>query len=355
MGRDCGGGERGADRDCAVVGTDPHVESHGTEPACELYLQRGLATHRPWRVDLFQRKVGMSTFSTTGLAPAAPAQVRLAGGRVQDDLRAMAMVWRRELIRFSRNRLRIVTALVQPILFLFVLGTGMASMISRAAPGAAAGSDFKTFMFPGVVAMTVLFTSIFSAVSVVWDREFGFLREMLVAPVRRSALIFGKCLGGATVATIQALIMLALAGLVHVPYAPTLLVVLVGEMALAAFVLTALGMALAARMSQVESFQVVMQFVVLPVFFLSGALFPLTGLPGWLAALTRIDPLTYVVDPMRHAVFDYLVVSPRISSAFDAGLTWGAWKVPIGLQLGLFAAFGAVMLTIAIATFSRTD
>src|SRR6266540_6364214 len=162
---------------------------------------------------------------TTEVAP-----VREAGGRLADDLRAVRVVWRRELIRFLRNRPRMVTALVQPILFLLVLGSGLARMM----PNAGAGIDFRTFIFPGVLAMAVLFTSIFSAVSIVWDREFGFLREMLVAPVRRSALVIGKCLGGATVATIQGTIMLLLAGLVHVPYSPALLVILLLEMALAA-------------------------------------------------------------------------------------------------------------------------
>ena len=281
------------------------------------------------------------------------AAVRVAGGRWQDDLRAVAMVWRRELIRFSRNRLRIITSLAQPVLFLFVLGTGLSSLMGRGL--GAGGSDFKTFMFPGVVAMTVLFTAIFSSVSIVWDREFGFLREMLVAPVRRGALVVGKCAGGATVATIQALIMLALAGLVHVPYSPSLIFTLVGEMVLAAVMITALGTALASRMAQVESFQVVMQFVVLPLFFLSGALFPLRSLPTWLAVLTKFDPLAYVVDPMRRAVFDHVQAAPAVRTLFAGGVTWNGWTVPIGLELGLTAVVAALFLGIAIYAFGKTD
>lgn len=283
----------------------------------------------------------------------APVAVRVAGGRVQDDLRAVVMVWRRELIRFSRNRLRIVTALVQPVLFLFVLGTGLSSLMGRGL--GAGGSSFRTFMFPGVVAMTVLFTAIFSSISIVWDREFGFLREMLVAPVRRGALIVGKCAGGATVATLQALIMLALAGLVHVPYSPVLIVTLVGEMLLAAVTITALGTAMASRMAQVESFQVVIQFVVLPLFFLSGALFPLRALPVWLAVLTKIDPLAYVVDPMRRAVFAHVSTTPAVRALFGGGITWNGWPVPVGVELGLTAVIGAVLLTVAVYAFGRTD
>src|SRR5207302_4628597 len=159
---------------------------------------------------------------------AAVIGVREAGGTLADDVRAVRVIWRRELIRFFRNRIRILTSLAQPVLFLFVLGSGLSPIVG----GASGKVDFRTFMFPGVLAMTVLFTSIFSAVSIVWDREFGFLREMLVAPVRRSALVVGKCLGGATVATLQGSIMLALAGLVHVPYTPGLMVVLLAERAL---------------------------------------------------------------------------------------------------------------------------
>lgn len=285
---------------------------------------------------------------------AATARVRIAGGGWRADLRAALVVWRRELIRFSRNRLRILTALAQPVLFLFVLGTGLSSLVSRGI-STHGGASFKTFMFPGVVAMTVLFTATFSAVSIVWDREFGFLREMLVAPVRRAAVIAGKCAGGATVATLQALIMLVLAGAVGVPYSPVLFVILIGEMLLAATAITALGVALASRIAQVESFQVVIQFVVLPLFFLSGALFPLRALPTWLAALTRVDPLTYMVDPMRRAVFAHVHASPEIARLFGATLTWGSWHVPIGVELGLVAVFAAAMLAIAVRNFSKVD
>ena len=269
-------------------------------------------------------------------------------------MRGGVVVWRRELIRFSRNRLRILTSLAQPVLFLFVLGTGLSSLVSRGIPSDG-GASFKTFMFPGVVAMTVLFTSTFSAISIVWDREFGFLREMLVAPVRRSAVIAGKCAGGATVATLQALIMVALAGAVGVPYSPVLIFTLIGEMLLAATTITSLGVALASRIAQVESFQVVIQFVVLPLFFLSGALFPLRALPTWLAALTRIDPLTYMVDPMRRAVFEHVRTSPQMAKLFGATVTWDGFHVPIGLELGLVAAFGAVMLAVAVRNFSKVD
>ncbi len=268
------------------------------------------------------------------------------------DLRAVSIVWRRELIRFRSDRLRAVTALVQPVLFLFVLGTGLSRLASAGLP---AGVDFRTFIYPGVLAMSVLFTAIFSAASIVWDREFGFLREMLVAPVRRWAIVVGKCLGGATVATFQGIIFLALAGVAHVPYAPTLLLTLVGELLLLSFTLTAFGVMMAARIKQIQAFMALTQMVVMPLFFLSGALYPLNGLPGWLTVLTRIDPLTYIVSPMRHAVFSHLSVGPLATTALSPGITWFGWEVPLGLSLAMVAVMGAAMLGIGIAEFRKTE
>jgi ABC-2 type transport system permease protein len=233
-----------------------------------------------------------------------------------------------------------------------VLGTGL----SRIVPSTGATHvDFRTFIFPGVLGMTVLFTSLFTGVSIVWDREFGFLREMMIAPVRRSALILGKCLGGLTVATFQGVIMLCFAGLVHVPYDPLLLLTLVCEMALASFVITAFGIMLASRISQVETFQPVTQFFVMPMFFLSGALFPLTGLPGWLVVLTKIDPLSYAVDPMRKAIFSHISASPELAQLLNAGMTWNGWRVPVALELGLITVLGLVFLGAAVLQFNRPE
>jgi len=273
-----------------------------------------------------------------------------AEGRVSDDLRAVRIVWKRELIRFARNRLRIITSLVQPVLFLFVLGTGLSGIVVSSAH-----FNFRTFMFPGVIAMTILFTSIFSAISIVWDREFGFLREMLVAPVSRWSLVLGKALGGATVATIQGAIMLVLAGAVGVPYRPLLLLTMLGEMGLTAFALTSFGVLVASRIAQVESFQMVTQFIVLPMFCLSGAVFPPGDLPTWLKVLTRFDPLSYAVDPLRRAVFEYVSVPAPLARILGAGITWGSYRLPTLLEVGLVALAAVSLLGVAIWQFSRTD
>jgi ABC-2 type transport system permease protein len=285
-------------------------------------------------------------------ALAGTIRVAVPDRGLRSDVRAASIVWRRELIRFQRDRLRAFTALVQPLLFLLVLGTGLSSLARGSLP---AGVNFKTFIYPGVVAMSVLFTAIFSAASIVWDREFGFLREMLVAPVSRAAIVTGKCLGGATIATFQGIVMLALAGLADVPYQPALLITLVGELLLLSFTLTAFGVMMAARIKQFQAFMALTQMLVMPLFFLSGALYPLRGLPGWLSVLTRIDPLTYIVDPMRKAVFSHLDISPLAAHALAPGITWVGWLVPTWLSIGMVAAMGLTMMGIAIIAFSKTE
>ncbi len=285
-------------------------------------------------------------------AAGAPAilPARAGAGGLGADVRAVRVVWNRELLRFLRNRLRLVTSFVQPVLFLLVLGTGMSSLVASSG-----GVNFKTFMFPGILAMTVLFTALFSAISIVWDREFGFLREMLVAPVRRGAIVVGKCAGGTTTAAIQGAVMLLLAGLVGVPYSPTLFATLLGEMILVAVALTAFGVLVASRMSQIESFQAVIQFLVMPMFFLSGAIFPPTGLPQWLEVLTKLDPLTYAVDPMRRAVFAHVHASAALAQRLNGGVTWDGWRLPIPLELGLVAAGALVVLALAVWQFNKVE
>jgi ABC-2 type transport system permease protein len=287
--------------------------------------------------------------STAGAAPVVA--VRVPEHSVGGDLRAVQIVWQRELIRFRQDRLRIVTSLVQPFLFLFVLGTGM----SRLASGGTHGVDLRTFVYPGVLCMAVLFTAMFSAASIVWDREFGFLREMMVAPVRRSSIVIGKCLGGATVASFQGVILLCLAWAVHVPYSVTLVLGVFGLQLLLAFSITAFGIMVAARIKQMQSFMGVMQMIVMPMFFISGALFPVANLPTWLAVLNRIDPITYAVDPMRRLVFNHLDISAAARSALDPGVTWWGWHVPAVLEATVVLALGLVMLGIAIWEFNSSE
>ncbi|HEX3562627.1 MAG TPA: ABC transporter permease, partial [Solirubrobacterales bacterium] len=281
-------------------------------------------------------------------APPEVVRVRVPERSWRGELRAIKIVWRRELIRFRADRIRIATSLVQPLLFLFVLGSGLQQLSSASTHGV----NLKTFIYPGVLCLSVMFTAMFSAASIVWDREFGFLREMMVAPIRRSSIVIGKCLGGATVASFQGVILLCLAGTVGVPYAPTLILGVFGIQLLLAFSITAFGVMVAARIKQMQSFMGVMQMIVMPMFFISGALFPASGLPGWLTVLNRVDPLTYAVDPMRRLVFSHLHINPLAKAALDPGVTWWGWRVPGLLEAGVILLLGLAMLGIAIWEFS---
>ena len=278
-------------------------------------------------------------------------RVRVPRRSVASELRAVKIVWEREVVRFATDRLRIVTALLQPLLFLFVLGTGL----SRIASAGTGGLNLRTFLYPGILAMSVLFTAMFSAASIVWDREFGFLREMLVAPVSRASLVLGKCLGGATVATSQGVLVIALAGLVDVPYSPSLILIVFVMQTLLAYTLTAFGVMIAARVKQIQSFMAVTQMLVMPLFFISGAMFPLSGLPTWLTVLNRVDPLTYAVEPMRHAVFDHLHLDPAVRARLDPGVTWGGWQVPPVMCALVVVALGVLLTAVAIGEFRKIE
>ena len=282
----------------------------------------------------------------------APAiQVHVPPHSLASELRAIRIVWRRDLIRFVNDRVRIAASLVQPFLFLFIMGSGL----QRISSAGTHGVNLKTFIYPGILCIAVMFTAMFSAASIVWDREFGFLREMMVAPVRRSSIVIGKCLGGATVACTQGIIIILVGPLVHVDYNVTLILGIFGLQLLLAYTITAFGVMIAIRIKQMQAFFGVMQMIVLPMFFISGALFPASGLPRWLEVLNRIDPLTYAVDPMRRLVFSHLHVSPIARRVLDPGVTWWGWHVPALLEAGVVLGLGVLLMLVAIWEFSTTE
>ncbi|MBE0476451.1 MAG: ABC transporter permease [Coriobacteriia bacterium] len=263
--------------------------------------------------------------------------------RVKCELNGVYTIWYRDVLRFFANKSRIVASFGQPMLFLFVFGSGLASAMSGLGGGAV---DFRVFMFPGVLGMNVLFAGVFSGISVVWDREFGFLREVMVAPVSRTAVALGKVAGGSTVAMMQGAILLLLAPLIGVEIGLVQALEVFGLLLLLAAVMTSFGLMVAARQKSVEGHQVVMQFLLMPMLFLSGAFFPLEGAPAWLGAVARANPVTYGVDPLRRVMLAD-TVPPQ---ALDA-LT--LYTVPV--SLAVLAAFGAVFLTAAVALFGKRD
>ena len=237
------------------------------------------------------------------------------------------VLWLREVKRYLRSRAQIVASLGQPLLYLLVLGFGLGPVFAQAGRG-----SYLQFVAPGVIGMGILFTSIFSGIGLLWDRQFGFLKETLVAPVPRLQIMVGRTLGGATIALVQGALVLTVCLIAGFrPHSLIALPVAFLFMALIAIVFAALGTAIGSGLRDMQGFQFIMNFLVMPIFFLSGALYPLTNLPTALAAATRIDPLSYGIDGLRGALIglaeiglptDALVLTV-VASLF---LALGAWS-----------------------------
>jgi ABC-2 type transport system permease protein len=247
-------------------------------------------------------------------------------------------IWYREMVRFVRDRSRWVGMILQPLLYLLLVGYGIAHSMSFRG-GAVAGVDYLTFMYPGIVGMSVMFTAIFSGVGIIWDREFGFLKEVLVAPVSRAAVALGKAFGIASLVVCQSAVLLALAPVAHVRLGVGRVLGLLGVCALIAFALGSLGIFLAARLQSMEGFQLVMNVLTMPMFFLSGALYPLRGLPAWLEVLAHVDPLTYGIDALRNVLYS-VHQAAHLLVQYD-----------VGLDLGITAALAVVLTALGAWAF----
>jgi len=282
-------------------------------------------------------------------------------------LRAIYIIGYREILRYWRDKPRIISSFARPLLFLFVFGSGLSPAMGGLARGlgsegleAALGEaiDYTKFIFPGVIGMNMLIASLMSGISIVWDREFGFLKEVLVAPISRAAVALGKTLGGSTIGVIQGLLILALAPSIGVSVTPMMVVQLIPLMLLASFATTSLGVLIAARMRTVESFGMIMNLLTMPMIFISGAMFPLRDLPSWMDFLVKINPVTYAIDPLRQVIF-------RAQGLPEAALE----KLPqMGLGVIVFGhtmtiaddiivivAFGVTMIALAMWMFSIQD
>jgi ABC-2 type transport system permease protein len=243
---------------------------------------------------------------------------------------AIYILWLRELKRYFRSRIQLLVSLGQPTLYLVALGFGFGPVFQRAGNG-----SYLQFMSPGVIGMTVLFSSVFSGIAMLWDRQFGFLKETLVAPVPRIYIMLGRTLGGATVAMFQGLLILVVC--LVAGFRPQHWVAIPASLlfvALIAVVFAALGTNIGSVIKDMQGFQVIMNFLVMPIFFLSGALYPLTHLPKALTIVTHIDPLTYGIDGLR-------------------GMLIGAWHFSFGLDVAFLAALAAVFLASGAYLFSK--
>jgi ABC-2 type transport system permease protein len=239
---------------------------------------------------------------------------------------AIYIIWLREFKKYYRNKSRIIGSLGMPFFFLVIVGSGLGSVMPL-------GQRYSEFIMPGVLGMVLMFSSVFSGISIIWDKQFGFMKEMLVAPVSRTEIIIGKTLGGSTTAIIQALIMLTISLLLGNRIQSIAgLIAALGVMFLISLSFVGIGTAIAARMNDMQGFQLIMNFMIMPLFFLSGALFPLDGLPGWLSTLTLLDPLTYGVDALRY----FLIGASNFSPLVSVGVLASFMAVSVGIGAALF-------------------
>jgi ABC-2 type transport system permease protein len=245
-------------------------------------------------------------------------------------------LWRREMVRFVRQRSRIVGAFASPLIFWLLLGFGVGSSFSPASQVRSMG--YQEYFFPGTVLMILLFTSIFSTISIIEDRKEGFLQAVLVAPVPRSALVFGKLLGGTSLALMQGVLFMLLAPMVGISI--TRIPAALGMLALVAFGLTALGYVIAWKMDSTQGFHAIMNLFLIPMWLLSGAVFPSSGAPGWLRAVMDVNPLTYGMSAVRWAIYGSEVASTMSIPGF-------------ALSVGITAAFAAVVFAAAISMTRR--
>lgn len=247
------------------------------------------------------------------------------------DWDGISMVWSREMVRFSRQKIRVVGGVFRSVVWLFALGIGL-----RHSFVPVEGLDYAQFLFPGIIAMTLIYTAIQSGVSIIWDREFGFLKEVMVAPVPRSTIVIGKSLGGASTSTVQGAVILFFAPLVGLKLNLLMVLMALVGMFLISLALSALGILLAARMTDFESFGSVQNFITMPMFLLSGAMFPVRGLPEWFNTLLLLNPLTYGVDLMRSILTGYSVYGV----VTDVAVLMTFTLIVMGISIYLFESEG---------------
>ncbi len=261
-----------------------------------------------------------------------------------NSLRGVYTIWYRDMLRFWHDKMRLIGSITFPLLFLFVFGSGLSARMGLLEPGI----DFTQFIFPGIIGMTVLMSSFMAGMSVVWDREFGFLKEVLVAPISRASVAMGKTLSAATVALLQGMLILLFAPLIDVSLSIWTVLAVMPLMFLLAVSLGSLGVLLATRIRSMEAFQATMQMLMFPMVFLSGAFFPLQGLPAWMNILVKVNPATYGIAPIRQVI---LGTAPDSSSSINLfGHTLSLWN-----DITILAIFGAAMILLAMWSFGNQE
>lgn len=266
-------------------------------------------------------------------------------------VRGLWVVAYREWMRLFHDRARMTTSLLMPLLFFAVFGAGL----NRTVVGIVPGVDFIRFLFPGIVAQTVFMTSVFSGLSVVWDREFGFLKELLVAPIARAGIVGGKVIGGAGLALVQALVILLLAPVVGVTMTPGILARVIPLLILLSVSISSLGILIATRMRSQQGFQMLMQLLILPMIVLSGAFFPINNVPDWLAIAARLNPFTYGVDAIRQALLSGSIEAGTAAGSAILGITVFGHRMTVWQDALVVFGCGGVILALAVLAFGKQE
>lgn len=292
-----------------------------------------------------------ATATAEAAAQVATGSPRRATGRAS-FLQVVRVIWMREVLIYFRDRPRMISAFIMPIMMLVMFGEGLGNSIATL-PG---DIGYRQFIFPGMVAMIVLMNSVFSGVSIVTDRQFGFLREILVAPVSRTAICIGKITGGATVSLVNGVVMFVMAPILGIDITLEVVAKLIGLIALVSFMLTGLGVAMGSRLRSVESFQMISQVAIMPAMFLSGIFFPINNVPAWMDVIVKLNPVTYAVAPIREiALSEQLKALPADAPFQITHVDWFGYTLSTWEEIGVVVVFGAAMLTIAIRAIRTTE
>lgn len=254
--------------------------------------------------------------------------------KMRNDLYAIYVVVAREVIKFVRERGRLLSTLARPLLWLFLVGGGMSRLVSPDM-----GIPYMQFIFPGIIGMTILFSSIFSSISIIWDKEFGFMKEMLVAPISRFSIVIGKALSGTVVSTLQAMMILLFFPFVGLKLNFFQILSILSISIILSFCIASLGILIASFYENIESFSVIMNFIVMPMFFLSGAMYPVKILPPFISFFTKLNPLTYGIDALKHMTFE------------DKGLL--SHDFPLELNIAVIILSSIIFVFIAANVFER--
>ncbi|TVP89033.1 MAG: ABC transporter [Alkalicoccus sp.] len=268
-------------------------------------------------------------------------------------------IWQRDLTKFFRDKARLFGSFTMPILFLLIFGGGMSgtmeSMMSAGLGEEAGNFNYVEFVFPGIVAMTLLMTSVFSALSIIEDKDFGYMKEILVSPISRVSIAVGKMAGAATVATIQGVILFLLIPFLGLSYDFTALLQVIPFMFLFACALSGLGLLFASVIRSTQGFQMTVQILVMPMIFLSGALFPVNNMPAWMDVIVKINPVTYGVDVMKKIMIDVESLSPAVIEAMGLNITVFGRQVTILEEILFIIFFTAVLVLLATISFRRAN